>query len=884
MPDQKTLGSRLKHAWNAFLSRDPTKEIYQFEDYGYGSYIRPDRPRFRLSSERTIVTAIFNRIALDVAAVDILHVRLDEEGRFLEKIDSGLQNCLSIEANLDQTGRAFIQDIVMSMLDEGCIAIVPVDTSIDPRKSGSFDIQTMRTGFITEWYPQHVKISVYNEATGKREEIILPKRTVSIIENPFYSVFNEQNSLVQRLIRKLSLLDYVDEQNASGKLNMIIQLPYIIKTDSRRQQAENRRSDIEKQLTDSKYGIAYTDGTERITQLGRPLENSLPGQIEYLIKLVYGQLGMTEEILNGTADEKTMLNYHNRTIEPIVAAIADELKRKFLTKTARTQGQSIEYFKDPFRLVPVNDIAEIADKFTRNEIMTSNEIRQAIGMRPSNDPKADELRNSNLYPEEQMLLEGGNEVDDPFDPEQIDNEVNDEVIDGINLSDTEEVLTQLLNEKLSEDLDDLTEDDILKAIDDLDDLDRQLDELEKSLQHKVYASPYYDPVKAHEYYMKNRKLKGRTSTSGLNDKGKEAAQYVKKRIQDERKSKVEASKANLKSRISKRQETKKAAVNTSKINTQNALKTRQEQKKNVLATSREQQKQEVETSKAAMKGSIESSKLRMNEALETLRNTKISNIKTYSDSIKSQIKGIAASVTAANKEDSENLKKNIESRRDEKNSQIEAHKNQTQNRIDLLKERLKGLGKSEKAAQSEAINKEIAQLRDDNAAKREELNNSYNGDVESLRASVARTKQARAETKKSETDRLNEQNKMNREAETEKYKQDSETERSRHKDLSAKEREEHKERSNKSKEDHKQRSAEENAKYKADSTKLREAHKELSKKESESYKKDTTKYREEHKTATKKYKEEADNKYVSELDKIKADSKFQRVYKRKRKS
>lgn len=386
------LSTRLAHAWNAFTSRDPTQ--YIITGPGYSS--RPDRPRLSRGNEKSIATSIFNRIALDVASVSIKHCRLDKNGRYVEDIDSGLNNCLNLEANKDQTGRAFIQDVVLSMLDEGCVALVPVETTIDPKSSNSYQIDSMRTGKITEWYPDMVRVRLYNDRTGEKEEILLPKNQVAIIENPLYAVVNEYNSTMQRLIRKLSLLDVTDEQTASGKLDLIIQLPYVIKTEARREQVERRRKDIINQLAGSQYGIAYTDGTEKITQLNRSLENNLLKQVEYLTNMVYSQLGITQSVLDGTADEKTMLNYMNRTVEPIISAIVDELKRKFLTKTARSQLQSIVYFRDPFRLVPVNDIAEIADKFTRNEIMTSNEIRQIVGMQPSKDPKADELVNSNI--------------------------------------------------------------------------------------------------------------------------------------------------------------------------------------------------------------------------------------------------------------------------------------------------------------------------------------------------------------------------------------------------------------------------------------------------------------------------------------------------------
>lgn len=393
---------RLQHGWNAFMSRAPTGSYY---DIGQSYSYRPDRVVFTRGNERSIITSVYNRIALDVSAINIKHCRLDNNDRYMSVIDSGLNSCLNLEANIDQTGRAFIQDIVMSMLDEGCVAIVPVDTSIDPKVSSSCDILSMRTGKILDWYPEHVKVRLYNERTGNKEEIIVPKKTVAIIENPLYAVTNAPNSTMQRLIRKLSLLDVTDEKTASGKLDLIIQLPYVIKTEARRQQAETRRKDIEMQLAGSKYGIAYTDGTEKITQLNRSVENNLMSQIEYLTSMLYSQLGITQSILDGSADEKTMLNYHNRTIEPIVSAIVDEMKRKFLTKTARSQQQSILFFRDPFKLVPLNDIAEIGDKFTRNEIMTSNEIRQIIGMTPSNDPKADQLVNSNLnHPDEESMV------------------------------------------------------------------------------------------------------------------------------------------------------------------------------------------------------------------------------------------------------------------------------------------------------------------------------------------------------------------------------------------------------------------------------------------------------------------------------------------------
>ena len=384
---------RLKHGWNAFMNRDPTSN---YANYGEGYYRRPDRPRLTRGNERSIITAIFNQIAIDVAAIDIVHCNLDKEGRFIEVRNSRLNDCLSLEANIDQSARAFKQDIVMSMFDEGAVAIMPVQTTADPRLTDAYDICSLRVAKITQWYPYHVRLEAYDERRGKKQEVVLPKSAVAIVENPLYAVINEPNSTFQRLARKLALLDSIDEQSAAGKLDLIIQLPYVIKTDARRQEAEKRRKDIEMQLRSSQYGIAYTDGTERVTQLNRPVENNLMKQIEYLTSMLYSQLGITQSILDGTADEKTMLNYYSRTIEPIVAAIVDAMKRTFLSKTARSQNQSIKYFRDPFKLVPINDLAELADKFTRNEILTSNEIRQIIGLKPSNDPKADQLVNSNI--------------------------------------------------------------------------------------------------------------------------------------------------------------------------------------------------------------------------------------------------------------------------------------------------------------------------------------------------------------------------------------------------------------------------------------------------------------------------------------------------------
>ena len=403
---------RLMHAWNAFSNWEQRSPNLS-QQYGIVQSFRPDRNTLRITNERSIIASILTRMAMDVASIDLLHVRLDEDKRFLEEIDSGLNNCLTVEANLDQAARAFRQDIAQTLFDEGVAAIVPVDTTLNPNVTGGYDILTLRVGKITEWMPKHIKVDLYNEEKGKRQQIVIPKKMAAIVENPLYSVMNEPNSTLQRLIRALNTMDTMDEKNAQGKLDLIIQLPYTIKSEARQQQAEKRRKDIEFQLTGSKYGIAYTDATEKVTQLNRPVENNLLQKVEYLTKMLYSQLGLTEEIMSGTADERAMLNYNNRTIEPVVTAIVEAMRRTFLTKTARSQRQSIVATRNPFRLVPVDQIAEIADKFTRNEIMTANEIRSVIGMRPADDPKADELRNSNMPQEEDSGLAGENEYEEP---------------------------------------------------------------------------------------------------------------------------------------------------------------------------------------------------------------------------------------------------------------------------------------------------------------------------------------------------------------------------------------------------------------------------------------------------------------------------------------
>lgn len=604
---------RLSHAWNAFTNKDPTKYL---KDLGMSYSIKPDRPRLTLGNERSIIAAIYTRIAIDVSSVDIKHVRLDENGRFREEIKSGLNECLTLRSNIDQSSRSFMQDVVLSLFDEGVIAIVPVDTSINPAVSSSFDIRSLRTAKIIEWYPEHVRLRLYNDKTGLKEEIVMKKKNVAIVENPLYSVMNEPNSTLKRLVHKLNLLDSIDEQNGSAKLDLIIQLPYVIKSKQRREQAEDRRKDIEMQLAGSKYGIAYTDGTERVTQLNRPVESNLMPQIEYLTSMLYSQLGMTEEILNGTADETISLNYYNRTIDPILCAIVDAMKYSFLTQTARTQGQSIMFFRDPFRLVPVANLADIADKFTRNEILSSNEVRAIIGYKPVDTQRAEELSNKNM-PVEDLGMEQ----------------------------------QPLLEEE------EVTEEDYDDAMMELDDLDVQLDELEASLGLLHYASPYYDPVKAHEYYMRTRELKGRKSTAGLNEKGKSAAQYIKEQLDAERKGKVDAHKSSTKNQI------------------------------------------------------------------ENVRS-----------STKSQVEALRNQTT-----------RTIEGKRDQMKREVESHKTQMQSKITSLREKLKGMSAEDKEKHSAAIQEEIAKLREDNTAKRQELQAAYSSESNALR-----------ETQKSKTSSLNE--------------------------------------------------------------------------------------------------------------------------------
>lgn len=597
------LFDRAKKAWNAFVNnKDPTRVIEH--DGGYGYSYRPDRLKFSRGAERSIVNAVYNRIAIDVAAVDIRHVRLDENGRYLETIDSDLNECLSTEANLDQTGRSFIQDIVMSMFDEGCVAVIPVDTDIDPNTKAINKIYSMRTAKILEWKPQSVRVSAYNEQTGRQQELNVLKCNTLIIENPLYAVMNEPNSTMQRLIRKLSLLDSVDEQSSAGKLDLIIQLPYTVRSELRKQQAMERKQMIEQQLANSKYGIAYIDSTEHITQLNRAVENNLMNQIEYLTNMVYSQLGITAEVMNGTADEKTMLNYNNRTIAPILSAITEEIKRKWLTKTARSQRQSIMFFHDPFKLVPIANIAEIADKFTRNEIMTSNEIRQIVGLKKSDDPNADQLRNKNLNQSVEALAAEG-DVADPEMMEEaeqvdVDEEVGEDYQSALTDLDQLDVDIDELERKLDED----------EAKHSAIELDSVVDEFLQHAYDPVYAHEYYmqNKDKFHEYYMNNRHLVGRHSTSGLNDEGKELAAMIKRDLNAERKQRTDANTSAMNAQIA-----------SSKARTDASVKMTNAQRQQKIAASKEAMRKRISRFKSVTNSIKDAHKKAMDSRISSLR-------------------------------------------------------------------------------------------------------------------------------------------------------------------------------------------------------------------------------------------------------------------------
>lgn len=530
---------RLSHAWNAFQNKDPTP-IY---GSGMSGYYRPDRHRLTMGNDNTIIAAIYNRIAIDVSAIDIEHVKVDENENFVEKIkDSSLNYIFSTEANIDQTSRDFIRDTVLSLFDEGCVALVPTDTNVKPKITGAFEIESIRTGKIVNWYPDAVDVEVYNERTGNKEQVRALKRTVAIIENPLYAVMNEPNSTLRRLVRKLALLDQVDEQSSSGKLDLIIQLPYQIKSEARKKHAEERRSEIESQLTNSKYGIAYTDGTEKIVQLGHPVENNLLTQIEYLTKLLYSQLGLTEAVFNGTAKEDEMLNYYNRTIEPIVSAITEECQRKFLTKTARSQRQRITFFRDPFKLVPVNQLADLSNSLSRNEVVTSNELRAVLGFKPSSDPRANELVNSNVNP----MGEGGNGQDPYAMP----------MVDDATFAQQQGEMT----------------DNIDSFLDQLDTMAQS--ELAHTGENKPaggYSSKYYDPEKAHEYYEKTKRLKGRRSNQGLNEEGIAAAEYMRNQIDTQHQRELDAKTQETQNYLNRQDEDLETTVRNIQANLEQAL-------------------------------------------------------------------------------------------------------------------------------------------------------------------------------------------------------------------------------------------------------------------------------------------------------------------------
>lgn len=753
---QLSFTDRLKHAWNVFKNRDPT-EYRNYLGYGGSSY-RPDYNRryYSVAGDKSIITAIKNKIAVDAAQVDLQHVRLDDNGRFLELIDSGLNRCLSLSANIDQTGRAFRLDVFMSLLDEGVIAIVPVDMDLDPNETATFKINQLRVGKIVQWYPKSVRVSLYNEETGQRQEVLIPKKVAAIVENPFYAVMNEPNSVFQRLTHKLALLDAVDEQSSAGKLDLIVQLPYVVKTAQRKEQAEIRRKDIAEQLEGSKYGIAYTDATEKIIQLNRPLENNLLAQIQYLTGLAFDQLGTTKEILDGTADEKAMLNYNNRIIEPLVAAVADSMKRTFLTQTAITQKQSIEYFRDPFALVPVDNVADIADKFTRNEIMTSNEVRQIIGLKPSKDPNADVLRNKNLY-DTTGAMQGVSEVETPDEP--------------------------------------LTEDDTEQALTDLDNLDAQLDELEASLEQSDEDGDIlehnYDPV-YRKWYHENVELKGihlrdqNPSTKGLNEEGREYARYVRQVLSDDRSSKNAASKASTDAKIAESKSSTNAKVEDSK----------QRRDKFVSAFNTARDKQ-LESERNATNAEIEASQSRRDQF-----------------------------VTQTN----EQRDRDLESARTQTKADIESHKNTMQMKIDTLKSQLSGLSKEQKAAVKERISQEIADLRADNAKKREDLQ------------AALKTTSADIRTKaKSETDSAREEHRSNTTTARTKLKETSSRVRSKTKEATDEVKQQHADTAVKLRKDH------------ADTTKI---------------------LREAHKAYTAQTKQEYDDEYAKELEWIKQQPQY----------
>lgn len=730
---------RLKHAWNVFKSRDPTDYSRDYRQYYGGDAYRPDynKPRFGSASDRSIVTAIKNRIAVDSAQVDIQHVKLDDSGRYVETIDSGLNYCLNTEANIDQTGRALRLDMFMSLLDYGVIAIVPVDTTFDPEISGTYQISNMRIGKVMQWYPQMVRVELYNEKTGNREEVLVPKKIVAIVENPFYSVMNAPNSTFQRLTHKLALLDAVDEQASAGKLDLIIQLPYVVKTETRKQQANQRRKDIEDQLAGSKYGIAYTDGTERIQQLNRPLENNLLGQIQYLTELAYSQLGITADIMNGTADEKTMLNYNNRIIEPLVAAVADAMKRTFLTKTAITQHQSIEYFRDPFALVPINNIAEIADKFTRNEITTSNEIRQAIGMKPSTDPNADTLRNKNLYDTTGAAPGSGS-------------------TSGLT------GLTQV------EDTGSVTEEQYLGLVDDLDNIDEQLAELSDSLNHGSLRH-YDDPLKAQQYrkwYYENYEKEGKTigkkaSTAGLNEVGRDYAKYIRELLNDERKKKVSESKTSTDASIETSKKTRDSGIETSKKSRDALVTATNTARDRRIESDRNSMNSGIETSKKTRDKKIEDTNTKRDQDIETARAETKAEVESYRNLAQTKIDVLKNELSGLSKEDKALVKDRFQQEIADLREELKQKRAELQEAFKATSTEIRTEAKTENDSTRNEHKETTTGLREDFKTKKTETQTKAKTSTDKLKESHTKKANELREAHNTTTKDLREQHKAN---------------------------------------------------------------------------------------------------------------------------
>lgn len=730
-----TFTDRLKHAWNVFKSRDPTDYWNTHKGYYGGDAYRPDynRPRFGAGSDKSIVTAIKNRIAVDAAQVDIQHVRLDDNNRYVETIYSGLNDCLSLSANIDQTGRAFRLDIFMSLLDEGVIAIVPVDTTFDPEVSGTYQINSMRVGKILQWYPQTVKVQLYNEKTGLREEVLVSKKVAAIVENPFYSVMNEPNSTFQRLTHKLALLDAVDEQSSAGKLDLIIQLPYVVKTETRKQQADKRRQEIEDQLNGSKYGIAYTDGTEKIQQLNRPLENNLLSQIQYLTDLAYAQTGMTKEILNGTADEKAMLNYNNRIIEPLVAAVADSMKRTFLTKTAITQKQSIEYFKDPFALVPVENIAEIADKFTRNEILTSNEIRQIIGIKPSDDPSADILRNKNLYDTTGPMPGSENITVDEEGP--------------------------------------VTEEQYLQLVDDLDNIDSQLANLSDSLEQSdlMHWEEYDNKAKLYRqwYYMnveKQGKTLGygnKTSTAGLNEEGRAYARYIRELINDERKAKVAGSKSRTDKSIEESKTQRDSGIETSKKSRDTLVTSTNEARDRRIESGRNKMNSGLETAKNERDTKIASTNEQRDKDVETERARTKSEIESHKSSMQSKIDALKSELSSLSKEEKAAVKERIQQEIADLREENSHKREELQEAFKATAAGIRTEAKTENDATRQTHKETSAGLREDFKNERTDAQTTAKVSTDKLKEAHTKTANELRDKHKETTTGLREQHKAN---------------------------------------------------------------------------------------------------------------------------